>query len=100
MTTQSTHSVARDPETLYAPTGARIIGTADSPTTSELSLEEIDALCERLNFDGHSPDHNAEDALRELAEAVRGLKDFGGAGGTDAEDAAAAALDKAEKFLA
>lgn len=70
----------------------------DDETTSELTLEEIDALCERLNFDGE-PAHAAVDALEDLRDAIRGLKEFGGDGGTTAEEAAELALAKAEELL-
>ena len=72
----------------------------DHQTTSELTLEEIDDLCERLNFDGQPGNPQAEALLRALVEALHNLKSFGGSGGTAADTAAAAALEIAEQFLA
>ena len=71
----------------------------DRTITSDLALPEIDSLCDRLTHGGTPVDARAEHILAELVSAVRDLKDFGGSGGTEAEETVTAALDKAEQLL-
>lgn len=57
-----------------------------------LSDEEIDDLCQGLNRPDDTELDLKIDEAEELASAVRGLKVFGGDGGTDAEERVIEAL--------